>query len=74
MENFDFIGFLEEELQFTNSSCENRWENIELGYYVFFDEEKFMLFDLANHSGWFSKIPTNENDYIVDLLKEMVLV
>jgi len=72
MKNFDFKEYLIENLRCKYSEDHyNRLDHEENGYYIFFDDDSFMVFDLGDESGWIHKIPLDKDDFIVHHLEEI---
>jgi len=71
MKKFDFKKYLID-LGCKYSRHDNRLDHEENDYYIFIDDDRFMLFDLGDESGWIEHVPSNENDPVMDLLKELL--
>ena len=73
MKNFNFKKYLTENLGYKYSEDHyNRLDHDDIGYYIFIDGDRFMLFDRGDDSGWIEQVPLDEDDPAMDHLKELL--
>lgn len=74
-ENFTFEKYLIENLDCEYSEYHDNRLDHDNGYYIFIDGDRFMVFDLADESGWIGKVPIEVDDPVIDdYFKEILSV
>ena len=72
-EKFNFKKYLVANLGCKYSEHhDNRLDHDDNGYYIFIDDDRFMVFDLGDESGWIGSVPLDEDDPTIDYFKDIL--